>query len=171
MLTQERLKHLLSYDPETGVFRNRVDRGCAHAGEIAGSPRSSKRYLGIRLDGVEYSSHRLAWFYVYGEWPKEIDHKDRNKFNNAIANLRSCNRSQNEFNTPSRPNMYGLRGVEFYPKKKNKRFGSRIKVNGERIFLGLFLTPEDAHLAYLEAAKKYYGEFAEMHLSVVEKSQ
>lgn len=173
MLTQERLKHLLSYDQETGVFRNRVNRGRVRAGEISGteSGKPEYRYRMIQLDGKNYYGHHLAWLYVYGEFPKEVDHKDRNGLNNAISNLRLSNRSQNAINTQvTKPCEHGYRGVHFHDKGKPriKRYQARIGVYGRDISLGYFATAEEASLAYVEAAEKYYGEFADRHRLALE---
>ncbi len=71
-LTQEELHADLNYDPETGVFTRRFSRG--RAGEEAGTVNGSG-YREIRVRTQRYLAHRLAWFYVYGTWPKEqIDH-------------------------------------------------------------------------------------------------
>jgi hypothetical protein len=89
MLTQERLRLLLSYDQETGVFRRRKvpgRRGNVREGDIAGDAGGGKRkqYWRVSVDGSRYYAHQLAWLYIYGEWPKQVDHKDRNGHNNAI---------------------------------------------------------------------------------------
>jgi hypothetical protein len=180
MITQEHLKHLLSYDPETGVFHNRVSRGPNLAGEIAGSPGGNKDrgypHWSIVINGKRYFAHRLAWFYVYGEWHKEIDHIDRNGRNNAILNLRPCTRGQNNINTQrSLVPISGFRGVCFHPnvgngKFRNKQFQAVIHVNKKRISLGYFYTAEEAHIAYVEAAEKHYGEFAARHRLALEGS-
>lgn len=101
-LTQEMLKELLHYDPETGVFTWAAHPPLGHSvGDVAGKA-STRGYVHIcfskklRMTRSIYSAHRLAWLYVYGAWPlQDIDHIDQNKSNNALANLRDVSRSQN----------------------------------------------------------------------------
>ena len=171
MITQERLKHLLSYDPETGIFRNLRTCGKAYKDQIAGGPGGNgydgARYWRIQIDGKRYFAHHLAWLYVFGEMPRQnIDHKDRNPRNNAILNLRLCNQSQNNVNSKQRVSKTGFRGVS---RVKNS-YQAGITVNEKFVYLGLFKTPEEAHLAYVEAATRYFGEFADMHLDALGKS-
>ncbi|UGO56005.1 putative HNH endonuclease [Escherichia phage JLBYU40] len=99
MITQDRLKELLDYDPLTGVFRWKVSRGRVSKGSIAGTEVwVSDNYirLEIRIDGKRYKAHQLAFLYVYGYIPEEIDHKDRNPLNNAIDNLLDSSKSRNQ---------------------------------------------------------------------------
>jgi hypothetical protein len=157
MITQERLKELLSYDPLTGVFLWRVDRYRVKAGDRAGSVSPSTGYRVIRLLQKNYGEHRLAWFYMKGEWPPaEIDHDDLNRQNNKWSNLRSASSSQNKTNRRGRGAYQ--KGVCFH--KASGLFTSRIYSNGKQISLGCFKTPELAHEAYCLAAPKYHGEFA-----------
>lgn len=99
-LTPERLRELLEYDPETGKFtwlRNRAFKalGGTHAGYL-----NSNGYLRITVDDVSYAAHRLAWLYVHGRWPdKTIDHINRNKQDNRIANLRDVTHSEQNYNS------------------------------------------------------------------------
>jgi hypothetical protein len=87
-LAAERLRERLRYDGGTGVFTRRVGSGHARAGEIAGSVHSTG-YVRIGIDGGKYTAHRLAWLYVHGVWPSDqIDHINRNRSDNRIANLR-----------------------------------------------------------------------------------
>jgi hypothetical protein len=175
MITQERLKHLLSYDMETGVFRHRKPPGriCRMKdGDIAGTVggRVDHRYRKICADNEYYYAHHLAWLYVYGEWLDRIDHKDRDGLNNSISNLRPCTQSQNMINSvTTKPNMYGFRGVHYH-RDRAKCYSSRITVNEETLYLGYFYTPEEAHLAYVKAAEKHFGEFADIHRRAIEES-
>ena len=113
MLTQERLKEVLNYDPETGVFTWK--NPSKYKTQLRGKNASWKThgYTKIGIDGKRHYAHRLAWLYVYGEWPSdEVDHIDRDRSNNRIKNLRCVSRSINTFNSGKRKdNTSGARGV------------------------------------------------------------
>lgn len=160
MLTQERLKELLSYDPETGLFTRLVGRSGpnARAGDIAGCD-NGKGYIRIYVDGKPYKAHRLAWFYMTGEWVPEVDHENTIKSDNRWDNLRKATRGQNRGNTRAyKNNTSGLKGVSF--NKRTARWAAQIQKDGVKVGLGYYATAEDAHAAYVIAAKKYFGEFA-----------
>ena len=89
-LTQERLKELMYYDPETGIFTWKVKRARnASAANIAGT-KDKDGYIIIHIDKKAHKSHRLAWLYMEGYLPYgiDIDHKDQDKQNNKWDNLR-----------------------------------------------------------------------------------
>jgi hypothetical protein len=157
-LTRERLKELLDYNPETGIFRWRRTRGGAKAGmEIKNLV--DNRYVGVQLDGVPYYCHRLAWFYVTGAWPRaEIDHIDRCSTNNAIANLREATSSENKRNQKiSRCNSSGVAGVSWC--KRTQKWQARIYVSRRAIFLGRYQEKEAAVAARVAGEKCYFGDF------------
>ena len=156
-LIAERLGELLSYEPETGVFRWRVSRGPAVAGSVAGS-LTTYGYIKIKVDGRFYRAHRLAWIYVHGVWPsKDLDHKDENKANNRLKNLREASSSQNGFNVGIRThNTTGFKGVCHH---SGGKFQASAKLNGKRTHLGLFITAELASEAYQAFAKANHGDF------------
>jgi hypothetical protein len=161
-LTQERLKELLTYDPETGLFYWLVDRGSIKAGAVAGCRK--RTYIAISVDDVIYRAHHLAWVYMTGRWPEPfVDHRDLNKHNNAWVNLREATKSQNQANVGIiASNKSGLKGVSRY--RAGERYGKPwqacIGVNGKSKHLGHFATKEEAHAAYCEAASEIFGEFA-----------
>ena len=159
--SRTRLLECVIYDPDTGSFTCKIHqyKSKYHPGDILGS-KSSNGYLQIYIDGVPYLAHRLAWLYFYGEIPEhDIDHKDTDRLNNKINNLRKATRSQNLQNQSVKPsNTSGFKGVSFN-KQKNK-YEARIRVNGQRIRLGFYDSAEDAGRAYEEAAKLYHKEFA-----------
>lgn len=160
MLTQQRLKELLYYDPETGIFTRLVGRSGprARAGDVAGCD-NGKGYIRIYVDGKPYKAHRLAWFYMHGEWPEEIDHRNGERADNRLSNLRPVTRQQNNLNQSIyRSNTSGLKGVSFY--KATGKWKAQIQVNGRKIGLGYYQTKEQAHQAYVAAARELHGEFA-----------
>ena len=115
MLTAERLRELLDYDPDTGAFTWRVTRSHQiKAGNVAGST-IAKDYVQIRIDGRRYLAHRLAWFYIYGEWPAgQLDHADTHGNHNWITNLRPATQTQNNGNMRRRSdNTSGFKGVSW----------------------------------------------------------
>ena len=155
MLTQERLKELLHYCPDTGVFTWRINRGHVPAGRVAGSI-SDQGYRNVDIEKKKYKAHRLAWLYMYGVMPDgHLDHINRDKLDNRIANLREVTNSQNEQNKVSRrDNTSGYRGVVWH--KPTKKWRAEIKIAQKKIHLGLFVNPEDAARAYAAAAAVYH---------------
>jgi hypothetical protein len=162
MLTQERLKEVLYYNPETGNFTNNVRRANRHAGERAGCV-NALGYIKVSVDGKQYLGHRLAWLYVYGEMPKQIDHINCERSDNRIANLRPCNDKLNHQNVvrAHKDSTSGKLGAYCYGKKG--RFRSRIMVDGKAQHLGCFDSIEAAHKAYV-AAKAQIHPFSTLHV-------
>lgn len=158
-ITQDRVRELLHYDPETGLFRWRVDRnGQCRQGGIAGR-RHCQGYIAITVDRRTYLAHRLVWLYEYGTWPPRIDHRDTDKTNNRIANLRPATGQQNGFNRAApKHNTSGVKGVSWCA-----RTGKwRAHITPDRKFrcLGRFDRLEDAIAARSVAASLIAGEFA-----------
>jgi len=118
MLDRKRLKEVVRYDKKTGLFYWKVSTGKASRGGIAGHT-DSHGYTKISIDGVKYFAHRLAWFYVRGVWPlQNIDHIDRCKSNNKLANLRDVSQALNSLNGPLRKNnSSGYTGVSYDPRR------------------------------------------------------
>jgi HNH endonuclease/AP2 domain len=152
MLTQARLQQVLQYDKRTGVFYWRVTHGRMVAGVRAGN--ISHGYWMIGFDYKRHYVHRLAWLYVYGHLPKQLDHKNRKKTDNRIANLREATNGQNQANS-KRHSISGFKGV----RKHHRKWTASIRYEGQFIYLGLFDTPQAAHAAYCKAAKKLHGKF------------
>ena len=116
-LTQERLKELLHYDPETGVFRWKVDRPKGvKIGNKAGT-LDQDGYRKISLDGKRFYAHRLVWLYVHGEFPfDQIDHKNRVPDDNRLVNLRQATSGENRAN--SKTTHLGMKGAYFHKRKR-----------------------------------------------------
>jgi hypothetical protein len=160
------LRKILRYNPETGDFigANPFDRrtfGRRVGFQSRRTGRSDEPvYWIIQIGVVRYRAHRLAWFYMTGEWPKIlIDHKDCDGLNNRWGNLREADYSANNQNSRCRSdNQAGLKGVDYH--KRARKWRASICLRGQRTYLGLFETAEDAHAAYVAAATRLFGEFA-----------
>lgn len=161
-LTLQDYKDNFIYDPDKGVFYNRYDRSrLAKAGQIAGG-KDAYGYRVLKFKGVVIKIHHLVWWFEHGTKPtKMIDHKDGDRSNNRITNLRDTDyygNAQNRFKQAS--NKSGYKGVHYC--KQFGKWRSAITCRGKRRSLGLFDTPEEAHEAYCEAAMKLHGEFAKL---------
>ncbi len=157
MLTQARLRDLLDYDPRTGVFIWRSNRGGA-AGRLAGTI-DTHGYRLIRVDCKLYRSCRLAWLYVTGEWPKyQIDHINMVRDDDSWTNLRLATSSQNNMNRRARAGTAsGLKGVSW--DSRSGKWVALITAFGVTTWLGVFDDPQEAHRAYSDAAEKFHGEY------------
>ena len=148
-LTQNYLKECLGYNPDTGIFTRKKTQ------TTVGTLRKDG-YLMMRANNTAYLNHRLAWFYVYGYFPKQIDHINNIRTDNRICNLREANRSENNQNQikPRSNNKVGFLGVCF--DKNNLNYRARIGINKKYINIGSFKTPEEAHNAYLQAKRQLH---------------
>lgn len=160
-LNVETLRNALDYNPETGVFlriATSTFNPRVQVGSEAGFP-CRNGYRRIRIGRKAYFSHRLAWFYVHGEWPKdEIDHINGVRDDNRIANLRQATRTQNLGNTKlSKKNTSGIKGVIF--DKANAKWMAYIMVKRKFLNLGRFDSKEAARAAREVAHRKAFGEF------------
>lgn len=157
--TQDHLKSILHYDPDSGQFV--WLKACPQRGKVAGTivgTNDDLQYRQIEIDGRAYKAHRLAWLYMTGEWPDDhVDHKDRDGLNNRWNNLREATRSQNKANGKCyASSSVGLKGVS----RHGRGWRARVSKDGRRVGLGVFDTPEQAHAAYVAAAINLHGEFA-----------
>jgi len=91
-----------------------------------------------------------------------VDHADGNGLNNQRKNLRFATKSTNGMNRKVQKNTKSqLKGVYIFTSyNRKKKYYSRIYTGEKDVFLGYFFTPQEAHEAYIEAAKKYHKEFA-----------
>lgn len=152
-LTQERLKDLIDYNPETGQITRKAGKFTKQVRQTGLSKRTNG-YLTLSVDKKLFAAHRLAWFYVYGTWPAEIDHIDGDRTNNRIANLRPATRSQNNANGKIRKdNTSGHKGVAWDASKR------KWVVHVGKKQIGRFVSKEAAIKARLAAAERQFGEF------------
>lgn len=158
-ITQERLKQVLHYDPGTGIFTWKVPSGRrVKAGQVAGSP-TYKGYVRIMVDNCSKRAHNLAWLYVYGEWPKDqLDHINRVKTDNRIANLRESSPLLNQRNlSKACNNTSGVTGVTW--SRKESKWVAQIVDNHKATRLGAFEDFNEAVSARKAAELRLWGSY------------
>jgi hypothetical protein len=133
------------------------------SGKIAGHRRKADGRRYIALSGGVYLAYRLIYALHHSisliDVPGQVDHRDGDHTNDCPTNLRAATPAQNSANQPiARRNTCGFKGVTW--NKARKKWQACIKVHGKSHYLGLFARPEDAHAAYMAAAKLHFGEFA-----------
>jgi len=141
MMTLKYLSREISYDADTGFFHwVRSGKGRI-LGRCAGG-RASDGYILICINGHRYPAHRLAWLFVHGEWPSgQIDHINRIKSDNRIANLRLAHAWENAHNKGLQSNnTSGAKGVRF----KKGAWEASFMVRGNRVYLGRYRTVSEA---------------------------
>jgi hypothetical protein len=163
MITQEYLKSILSYDPETGIFIWKISKGRVKENDIAGNIHKNG-YVNIKIDGLMYRSHRIAWIYIHGNLPNnEIDHINGIKNDNRIINLRQANHSENQKNCEKyKTNKSGFKGVSW--DKSSNKWTAQAQLNGKKYNLGRFVMVEQAAEAYKDFAIKHHGDFCNINL-------
>ncbi len=147
MITQSMVREKWGYDETTGVFTHKN-------GKIAGN-KNIYGYVRIGLNGKTHAAHRLAWLYVYGEFPnKHLDHINGVRHDNRISNLREVSMSGNSRNQRKAHshNTTGFLGVS----RMRNKFSAVICVNGVQKYLGVFATPNEAHLVYLQHKRELH---------------
>lgn len=158
MITQAELKERVNYDPETGVFTWRKTYSSKFIGKQTGRILP-EGYVEIQIAGSEYAAHRLAWLYVYGEFPRRgLDHINRIKHDNRIANLREATPAENARNVGlSARNLSGFKGISYRPSMG--KYVASISVLDRDLYLGSFTTPEEASAQYERFAAVIHGDF------------
>lgn len=160
LITEKRLKELFIYDPSTGLFTWRVSRGKARAGSVSKCKDSSTGYIRIWADGKLYHAHRLAFLYMTGVIPDEVDHINHIQDDNRWANLRPASHKENIRNCSlSKNNKSGCNGVSYDTQRK--KWAAYIHVDAKKISLGRFDTKKEAILARHTADVKH--SFHENH--------
>jgi hypothetical protein len=150
----------LKYDPDGSLrWAKRAKHSSVCVGQMVGH-LDKDGYRRFALKGKLYRASRIIWLMHYGEWPRgHIDHINNDVSDNRIENLRDVTNQQNCFNRKlSRSNTSGYKGVAYH--KNDKKWQASIQLNGKTKFLGYFDDPQKAHLAYCEAAKNLFGQYA-----------
>ena len=157
ILTHEQLKEHIHYNAETGVFTRLKSPRTDRLGVIT-VKCLSHGYLAINVLKKEYFAHRLAYFYMTGELPKNsIDHINRVRADNRWCNLREATKTENSQNIikPYSTNKSGYLGVHYC--NRDKVFIAQIRFNGKKVKLGRFDNALDAYNCYLEAKKEHHS--------------
>lgn len=149
---EEWIRVNLTYEPElgivSGVLRSRIKDGYVIV--TVGEPGYTK----------EIPAHRVAWFLCRGRWPTEVDHKNMVRDDNRLENLREASRSQNACNTVRRHQGARVKSKYKGVYYDRGRWQAKIKHAGKDMYLGVFATEDEAHVAYAEAAVRFHGEYA-----------
>lgn len=166
-LSHERVRYLFNYDPLTGVLTNAVDRGVnglSSAGLVLGDDQAGDDHIRVHVDGMVFLAHRLAWFWWFGKWPDDqLDHRDLNKRNNRLFNLREATDGGNRQNMPKQSNnSSGHIGVSW--SEAHGRWRATIVVERKQRHLGWFADIETA-IAARAVAKIIYHPFSAGNLS------
>jgi hypothetical protein len=158
MIDQDYIRHIATYDPETGEFvRIKKKSWTGNWYNCHSVPKSITEYgyFQMNVNGRPYVIHRLIWLWMTGEWPDDIDHIDGDRQNNKWKNLRSISRQENLKNMGIKStNTSGVTGVSF--NNQSKKWQAYIhSEKRKRKHLGYFESIEDAITARLKAEKKY----------------
>jgi len=160
-LTAQRVREVLDYDQETGIFTWRITRSSKSiAGRVAGCLQPSG-YILLRVDYRFDSAHRLAVLWMTGAWPERplvVDHINGVRSDNRWENLRCVQpfvNSQNRRGAQSN-NSACLLGVRMITRGRSVRFSAKINVRGLIKHLGTYSTAEEAHGAYMAARRQFH---------------
>lgn len=155
------LMTMLKYNPNTGIFkwtvnfRSANNRQHVSVGDVAGVV-ANNGYIRINYKSRYIMAHQLAWLIVHGRLPtKFIDHKDRDRSNNRISNLREVTKVQNGQNrTLNKNSKTGIIGVTLHPAGQ---FCANITVN-KKSYTQYFYTIEEAAAWRAEMVDKYFDK-------------
>ena len=159
MITQKRLKELLNYNPNTGIFTHLISKNNGvSVGDIAGCVHpcsSGKKYITIKIEGKLYRAHRLAWLYIYGQFPPDqIDHINGDGVDNRLCNLRPVTNRINSRNCKLRSDSTsGITGIHWC--KRDKRWRVQINNQNKRVQFGNFDYLFEAVCVRKNAEKEY----------------
>ncbi len=129
-------------------------------GKMAGSPGGlNLSYWSVGFNGKLIKAHHIVWYLHNHEWPKQLDHINKNPHDNRIENLRVCTNSENQFNKSTyKNNLSKTKGLYFI--KRLNKWAAVVYRNKKQHWIGTFEDKELAEFIIYEARKKYHGKFA-----------
>ena len=148
-MTQEYIRSILIYDVNTGIFTRKTDgaNGKYRAGTVAGYT-NKRGYVILNILKKNRRAHRIAFLYMIGKMPEQVDHINRVKNDNRWSNLREADACINMKNQPTvKKNKCNFRGVYM----NREKFRARIGDNGKMVCLGSFNTFKEAKDARIKA--------------------
>lgn len=166
-ITPELCRQLLRYEPETGrlfwlprpreMFSSAQGFGGWNAkfpGKEAFTASNDDGYRVGNLLGLLFRAHRVAWAIAYGDWPAlQIDHRNGDKSNNRLSNLREVTNQENQRNVRlTKNNSSGVCGVNW--RKALGKWHARIGIDGKIRHLGVFDNLADATAARRSAEQE-----------------
>lgn len=147
-MNQDYIKKLFTYENGALLWNSKRPHTLIKKGDIAGHLNKISGYVEIRLLNKNWKAHRLIWLYFYGNLPKgSLDHINGIRNDNRIENLRLATTRENGQNRKEH-RCGKLVGTK---KTTSGKWVARIKINNKSIYLGTYLTQEEAHEAYLNA--------------------
>lgn len=156
-------KCIETFDYKNGnLYYKLIKKRGMKVGDKAGYFCKSTGYVKVKIEGKTFTLHRIIFAMHHGFCPKMVDHKNQDKLDNRIENLRPCSRQENVVNSKVRvDNPYGYKGVTFH--KASGKFAAQTMWNQKRIHIGLFNTIEEAAQAYNSKLKELSPDFAQFN--------
>lgn len=161
-LTAQRARSLFRYDAATGDLKWTIRKSGKIPADLTAGYLDEEGYRVVRVDGVNYRAHRVIWLIVFGKWPKAmLDHKNGDRSDNRLKNLREASNSQNQMNkVPKRGSQSGFKGVVVIRKPYGLRYRPQIYESGKLRTFGLYRSAEEAHAVYQREAAARFRDFA-----------
>lgn len=155
MLTAKRLREVLWYSPEIGIFLWRAPTSNrVKVGKMAGRLSKKDGYIRISLEGKSYLAHRLAFLYMTGDWPSgEVDHRYWRPDDNRWKHIRDVTHSLNQAHkkTANRTSKSGVLCIHWDSVNQKWRLQTRIE---KKVVGGRFSRLSDAKAAYRAICKE-----------------
>jgi len=159
-LSAERARELLKYDPETGELWWKPGALHIRAHKLlydrpVGS-LGNQGYLRVKIARTTYYAHRVAWLIFHGHWPeRDLDHKNLNKSDNRIVNLRAATDAENAANRRGFCGL-GMKNIRY----RKGAYEVAFRVGEKNVYVGRFKSADDAMMAANKTRNDLYGQFA-----------